>query len=515
MDDKHAEIRQQIDKEIFRLETRLSTLRTQRNRLAPISRLPVETMTRIFRLAHGGMYARIPLVLSFVSHNWRELALDLPELWTRINTQLKLKHIPAYIARSRQKPLHIALDKSGPNASSIRTITIILGELPRIRELTIHGAGSQRLLCCGDAVWDIQAPILEKLQLWGFEIPNTILAGSVPLLYELNLGLCRFEWNALPSLPQLQKLSITQPQVKIPVDDYLTQLHRIPRLRSISTINALTGARTSLQLTQFRLPNLHILSAQSEDCAHVAVLLRALVLPKVNHFSLQLHQDNPGDQFAIIDALDHCAPITSTPFKMMSIKARQHSCGFLVQCDHISAVLQFYYTSTTTNQDIYRVCRRLDLDFLSDLRLDFHGVVSDKHNSLLYRLFEPCLDLQYLTVRKDSVKTLANYLSTESKDLHDTLTNPPTHEDIEDVLGEIISFPGLKELVIRWSPNPLHLEAIAQYLRIREQCGSKLKGLILASKDSLPDELNNTLEESVDEFEVVQYDVNDEYDHLL
>ncbi|TFK57893.1 hypothetical protein BDN72DRAFT_806536 [Pluteus cervinus] len=107
MDNNHEKIRQQIDEEIAILEQRLFTLRAQRNRLAPIFRLPVEIMSDIFLFAHCGMWPKVPLALGSVSREWREIVLDLPDLWTRIDGDLKLKYIPEYITRSRQNPLEI------------------------------------------------------------------------------------------------------------------------------------------------------------------------------------------------------------------------------------------------------------------------------------------------------------------------------------------------------------------------------------------------------------------------
>ena len=58
MGNNDVETRQQIDEEIIVLERRLLALRTQRNRLAPICRLPVETIARIFHFARASSTSR-------------------------------------------------------------------------------------------------------------------------------------------------------------------------------------------------------------------------------------------------------------------------------------------------------------------------------------------------------------------------------------------------------------------------------------------------------------------------
>ncbi|TFK68815.1 hypothetical protein BDN72DRAFT_768745, partial [Pluteus cervinus] len=93
----------QIDQEINALEGRILSLRTARNRLAPVSRIPMEVLTEIFSLTQDisdESYGRAALVISWVCQHWREMALGFPALWSCID----LTHIDcvqAFLERSK------------------------------------------------------------------------------------------------------------------------------------------------------------------------------------------------------------------------------------------------------------------------------------------------------------------------------------------------------------------------------------------------------------------------------
>ena len=82
------EIRSIIDRNIARLEESIRSLKSRRNELSPISRLPAEILCNIFSLLEGNtVYGRPEswTNLSQVSQHWRSTALGAPELWTSIS----------------------------------------------------------------------------------------------------------------------------------------------------------------------------------------------------------------------------------------------------------------------------------------------------------------------------------------------------------------------------------------------------------------------------------------------
>ena len=88
-------LQQTIDAEIKLLEESLRALKLRRNALSPISSLPPEVFFTIFSLLcvpgtsslGGGTsdYHRTRLHVSHVCHQWREIALDQPLLWSHAN----------------------------------------------------------------------------------------------------------------------------------------------------------------------------------------------------------------------------------------------------------------------------------------------------------------------------------------------------------------------------------------------------------------------------------------------
>ncbi|TFK66994.1 hypothetical protein BDN72DRAFT_899344 [Pluteus cervinus] len=506
-----AELRQKLDEEIAGLGRRLQTLRAQRNRLAPIYRLPIETMSHIFLSAYNGIHTRQPLTLSSVSREWRELALDLPELWSRIDGDLKLEHIPAYMARSRRKPLQVFLDNLDPNHTS--TISTILREFPRMQAMAISGSPAEDLLSGSSPLWKIKAPILEKLSIERFSIRRSMFSGCVPLLSQLILTDCHFTWNSLPAFPQLKSLSIIRPQDKIALKDFLQRLHSMPLLDHVQTADALTGTLTDPSL--FQLPNLTSIQLEAENCGIVAEMLQALVLPRIHRLILRLEDSDPQDQLAILDALNQRTSFVTSPVRLLNVKAREDYCGYAIEGELISAELQFNYTPPTED-DIYQFLLRFNLKNLQDLRLDFANIEEvEGDDPILWELLGESVGLQRIVVRNIPVGSLATYLSAENGKF-DVLLNYLSHLFEE----KWTSLPQLTELIILRPEqcscvDAENLRAISQYLSIRQECGHELESLTVASQHPLPKALKNALRNSVGQFYLPTHDIKTDMDDLF
>ena len=82
-------MRSSIDREIARLKESIRALKSPRNELSPISRLPAEILCNIFSLIEDNIFSsgRSPKSwtnFSRVSQHWRSTALSAPELWSKI-----------------------------------------------------------------------------------------------------------------------------------------------------------------------------------------------------------------------------------------------------------------------------------------------------------------------------------------------------------------------------------------------------------------------------------------------
>jgi len=108
--------RQAIDAEIRSFEETIRALRLRRNAIAPISSLPPEVFATIFsfvRLPDRLIPAEEPdqlacLRVSHVCHQWREIALNQPLLWSHVDfTALTSAGAAEMLARAKTVPLHL------------------------------------------------------------------------------------------------------------------------------------------------------------------------------------------------------------------------------------------------------------------------------------------------------------------------------------------------------------------------------------------------------------------------
>ena len=140
--DRLDAMRSIIDRDIARLEESIRALKSRRNELSPISRLPAEILCNIFSLTEDfSSRTRRPKSwtnFSQVSQHWRSTALSAPELWTKIPLSYP-RWAQEMLIRSKMAKLTIrsvfSFDESNPKA--IETIRSCLYEMNRIEELKL------------------------------------------------------------------------------------------------------------------------------------------------------------------------------------------------------------------------------------------------------------------------------------------------------------------------------------------------------------------------------------------
>ncbi|TFK66142.1 hypothetical protein BDN72DRAFT_900068 [Pluteus cervinus] len=175
----YAEERALIDTKIAALLREIHALRVQRNRLAPISRLPPEIITTIFSFfqtgrtnTDGHTYYEWTVVLQ-VASEWRKTALNSPSLWTYMVQQGSQRPSPwagMSLSRSGAAPLDVTISEIGSDSRGMDFVLSILSQMHRIRTLKIH------LTCPPEAPnWDglktslenTAAPLIEELSVKG------------------------------------------------------------------------------------------------------------------------------------------------------------------------------------------------------------------------------------------------------------------------------------------------------------------------------------------------------------
>ena len=316
---------QAIDDEIIISEESTRALRSRRNALAPVSRLPPETLAAIFfflsppatfftslhfnRYGCFNDYGHLAwMCVAHVCHQWRETALNHPRLWSHINfTRSTVKLTPVamaeILARTKMEPLHIEAGVSNFSAAQLDAFERQLDvHISHTRHLSIDGlfqSALNRLV--------LPAPILEFLSLGGIflqtriVIPINLFNCTAPSLTSLELKYCDICWKS-PLLKGLRTLKIHGPstEARPGLDDWLNALNGMPQLETLFLANAtplaplaaplisdLPLAVTLPSLTRFRI------SAFARDCA---LAFAHLVLPALTWLHVDVISHDAGGE---------------------------------------------------------------------------------------------------------------------------------------------------------------------------------------------------------------------------
>ena len=232
----------QIDEEISARYLPVCALRTKRNALSPVSRLPDELLETVFifyaRQYHISNWAKIETLqtppplqvphwvgVSYVCRRWRVVALGCPTLWTHVFF-VSRAWVTVLLQRSQVAPLRVRIDLTMPPYESRRSpdplamLEMLFEHLPRMEEFNIRGLAA-------DVVHKIipklivPAPLLQSLQL-------TVLSGKHSLA---SLG------GPPPTLPVV--FSRSTPKLR------LLQLSRVDIAWNNLTLTGMTSLRLS------------------------------------------------------------------------------------------------------------------------------------------------------------------------------------------------------------------------------------------------------------------------------
>ena len=132
-----------IDRDIARLEESIRALKSRRNELSPISRLPAEILCSIFSLIEDnviyvGLDPESWTNFSRVSQRWRSSALAAPDLWTNIPLRSP-RWAEEMLIRSKMAKLTVrsGLSLQTSNPKTIGTVRSCLYQLNRVEIIDI------------------------------------------------------------------------------------------------------------------------------------------------------------------------------------------------------------------------------------------------------------------------------------------------------------------------------------------------------------------------------------------
>ena len=289
-------LREVIHDKIKVVERASRELKYHHNALAPISRLPPETLAEIFSLLpfpsvdHDYVPYLKWIRVTHVCRRWREIALGSPYLWSHINfTRLTLVGFPEILARAKMSPLRFEAKITPRTKERYDAFGRQLeAHISHTRHLTISGKFQGTLEQLASP-----APALVSLSLRNshppytspqYLIPDFLFNGTAPKLTRLELLHCSIGWQS-PLLKGLQTLKIRTPYAEeIPtLEDWLGGLNEMSQLKTLILDNAtpaisVDNSRISEPQRTANLPSLtHFdITAPARDCA---LALAHLVLP--------------------------------------------------------------------------------------------------------------------------------------------------------------------------------------------------------------------------------------------
>jgi hypothetical protein len=315
-------LQQAIDAEIQSLgvsDESVRELKLRRNALSPISSLPPEVFAAIFfllcRCGDGIIYEHTRFDLSHVCHQWREMALNQPLLWSEVDfSRLSLACTTEILARAKTVPLY--LKAKVPDRHSWNKVRFgafrkeLQSRIPYAYHLSINAEFNRLHKMLVELV--SPAPTLEHLSLisrggyWNPEtgahvfVPETLFGGSAPRLFDLYLFAYAISWKS-PLLKGLTHLEIHSPGPRPELVIWLDALDEMSQLKTLILLEASPIASQDEVNPNAMLPSLtHLeISASPADCA---LALAHLDLPALTTLSITvLH--HPSDSIDDLHAL--------------------------------------------------------------------------------------------------------------------------------------------------------------------------------------------------------------------
>ncbi|KAF9465948.1 hypothetical protein BDZ94DRAFT_1296135 [Collybia nuda] len=298
---------QNIDEEIGNYRDKIRALKTRRNELVLISRLPPELLSTIFQLVQEKPLTYFPertkwTAISHVCGHWRRVALQSPSLWSNIDIHGHESGpgtwVEVFLERSKQAALTLSAKLT---YRSLQPIKAALEKVDRMRHLslTLQTPMAQDLL---DILENHPAPLLEHFQIncstseGSGRLPDRLFSGNYSSLRVLKLVNCDSSWN-LPPLHNLVILQIHNSNIFAGSGESPTILQLIsilensPNIKQIDLEGMLPGSQPGAHTgSPIILPNLSTISLKSPIVSSVELL---------NHISY------PASSSVSVDSLDN------------------------------------------------------------------------------------------------------------------------------------------------------------------------------------------------------------------
>lgn len=313
----------QVDALLSRLEKTHRRLRSVRNALLPVFRLPVEVLSSIFTYLletpkdlFTTPRSRDVLWATHVCRHWRQVALDCSALWTRIQVQCTHPDWTAeMLRRSKRSSVSLRAKIYDPPSHTIRAVQLVLAQMGQVDEMHLSG-DSKSIASLLDGV-TMAAPRLTSLIVtnanWRahadiLRLNPSFLGGGAPLLQRLELQKCSVDWDAplfqtFSNIRTLQVDGAAARQSTLPQFLHVLETaHQLEKLHLAGVIPTTPGPATFIEQT-IPLNQLRrlFLGGTTSD---VAALLSHITVPHTCSLSLRcVSSDKPDETTLLSDAL--------------------------------------------------------------------------------------------------------------------------------------------------------------------------------------------------------------------
>jgi hypothetical protein len=184
----------------------LGLVRSLKNSLAPINRIPPEVLSLIPDYHDKRRLDQNLIALTHVCRSWRDIFTSRSSLWTKLDFT-NVDKTRTYIQRSRSSPLEIHLEAStGYGDYRDDAFSLVIPHLHRLKSLTISANFLPDIL----RHFRYHAPLLEKLAIdingsFNPVLDSTLFNGDLSSLRELRLGgvITHLPWNNMTNLKVL------------------------------------------------------------------------------------------------------------------------------------------------------------------------------------------------------------------------------------------------------------------------------------------------------------------------
>ncbi|EIM86881.1 uncharacterized protein STEHIDRAFT_139598 [Stereum hirsutum FP-91666 SS1] len=245
----HAE--RQLAREIDAVQAALLVLRSQKNNISLLARVPHEVFSEIFAfLAVGsppGTHNALGwIVVTHVCHRWRAIALRDSSLWKIVDHDMGPQWMKIRLARSEPIPIHLELrfPLSG-SALNDEVLTVALSQLHRIERLGLY---DNILQANFELIRDLLAQdsaTLRKIVIVSsshFVLTTDTFTGNFPNLRSMTLRDTQVTWDG-SIFAGLASLTMVGKCVKKPeIGQMLAVLGGMPSLQNLTLSNILPDA---------------------------------------------------------------------------------------------------------------------------------------------------------------------------------------------------------------------------------------------------------------------------------